>query len=260
MIKRIQLFMDANKKRIGLLILCIAVLGTLGTGVVFAANKDTTSDPNMEVTYVDTSDDENSSIPIKEPTKQELLSEYGPHGITFDEDGNMYYFKEPVRYFWDGVDLENNTASVKYEYFNENGTVDVHTVRQIVDNGDGSTNPMGDILGIAAYSKEEFNERILEELKATGNPVTYVESDGTEGDGETIAQMFSKYKDFGIEYVEEHEGSGQGNVYYNGQLVNLFVDENNEGGIFSYHSVDKGKISVYTVYDESGKLIGVEIK
>ncbi len=63
--------------------------------------------------------------------------------------------------------------------------------------------------------------------------------------------------DFGIEYKEQ-EGSGIGNVYYNGQLVKTFADKNKDGRVFTFQSVDGGEIVVHTVYDENGKLIGME--
>lgn len=252
---RILSIMDTRKKRAGVLILCIVVLGTLGTGVVYGSNKKMNSVPQTTVIQDSTSNEETV---VKEPTKQELLSEYGPYGISFDKDGKMYFDNELVRYFWDGTKLDDNTAAVKYEYLNEQGTVDVHTIRKVIDNGDGSMDPMGDLTGIVKYSNEEFEHRNLEDLKGSANEATYVEVQSVSG-GKTFSQIFSQYKDFGIEYKEQ-SGSGRGNVYYNGQLVNLFVDINSDGEVFTFQSMDKGEISVYTVYDEKGKLIGVNAK
>ena len=92
-------------------------------------------------------------------------------------------------------------------------------------------------------------------MKGTSEAVTYVSEDISEG--ETFKQKFSKYQRYGIEYKEQ-KNSGVGNVYYNGQLVKTFIDENKDGGVFSFQSVDGGEIVVHTVYNKDGKLIGVE--
>lgn len=245
--------MDTSKKRTGALIFCLALVGTLGTGAAFAANSPTTSE--AQTTYVVTAENEQSQSVLKTPTEKELIAEYGSYGISFDKKNKIYFDNELVRYFFDGVDLGDNTASVRYEYLNEEGTVDVHTVRNPINNGDGSINPFGDLTGIVKYSQEEFKQRNLEDLKGSSDPVTYA-TGGVSG-GETFAQKFAEYKDFGIEYKEQ-QGSGRGNVYYNGQLVKKFVDENKDGGVFTYQSVESGEIFVHTVYDANGKLIGVE--
>ena len=71
--------------------------------------------------------------------------------------------------------------------------------------------------------------------------------------------------------MEADKGSGVGNVYDNGELVDYFVDRRPDGGVFSFcsrggKSADgdrdsnvnaKNGITVSTVYDEKGKLCGV---
>lgn len=202
-----------------------------------------------------TSSIEENSQTASNPSRQELLAEYSPYGITFDKNGNMYFQSKPVRYFYDGVDLGDNTASVRYEYLNEKGTVDVHTNRKATDNGDGSFDPFGELTGIKKYSQDEFEQRNIADLKGSSEAVTYVSEDTSEG--ETFAQKFSKYKKYGIDYKEQ-KNSGVGNVYYNGKLVKTFIDENKDGGVFSFQSVDGGEIVVHTVYNKKGKLMGVE--
>ncbi|HWT73872.1 MAG TPA: M56 family metallopeptidase [Mobilitalea sp.] len=253
--KRIFSIMDTSKKKTGVVILCLVLAGTLGTGAAFAANSPAV--PETQTTYIASSGDEHSQAVSNTPTEQELLSEYGSYGISFDKDGKIHFNGELVRYFWDGADLGDNTAVVRYEYLNEEGTVDVHTTWKSIDNGDGSIDPLGELTGIEKYNQTEFEQRNLADLKGTSDAVTYATGDGSVSEGETFAQKFAKYKDFGIEYKEQ-QGSGRGNVYYNGQLVKTFVDEKKDGGVFSYQSVDGGEISVHTIYDENGKLIGVE--
>lgn len=230
--KRIFSIMDTSKKKAGAVILSLVLVGTLGTGVVaFASNSPAV--PEAQTTNVISSGDGHSQVVSNTPTEQELLSEYGPYGISFDKDGKMHFNDELVRYFWDGADLGDNTSSVRYEYLNEEGTVDVHTTRKVIENGDGSINPFGDLTGIVKYSQEEFKQRNLEDLKGSSDAVTYA-TGGVSG-GETFAQKFAKYKDFGIEYKEQ-QGSGRGNVYYNGQLVRQFIDEKKDDGIFTVNA------------------------
>ncbi len=60
--------------------------------------------------------------------------------------------------------------------------------------------------------------------------------------------------DYGIEY-KANEG-GRGNVYYNGEIIKIFADENDKA-VFTYESEDKGTVIVRTVYDNNGNLIGL---
>lgn len=69
--------------------------------------------------------------------------------------------------------------------------------------------------------------------------------------------MMKKYAKFGISY---ESGPGLGNIYYNGQLVKTFIDENKQGDVFTLSSEDGGEIVVYTVYDKSGNLTGIKTK
>lgn len=198
----------------------------------------------------------------QEPTQQELLAQYGTYGISFNAEGNMLFQDELVRYFWDGVELDDgNAQAIHYQYWNDSGTVDVYTKRTVIDNGDGSIDPFGALIGIEKYSQADFAQRDLRYYYGPTGPMnatTYVfDQNDDEKSGETFAAKFSKYSDYGIRY-EEQQNSGRGNVYYNNQLVKLFIDENKDGGVFTYQSNDNGKITVRTIYDENGKLSGIE--
>lgn len=135
--------------------------------------------------------------------------------------------------------------------------MDVHTVRSVIDNGDGSVDPFGELLDIAEYSQQEFDTRDIDWIKGTGRgPVQQaVGGGGSDTGGRTFAEIFSDYKEYGIEY--DSNTVGLGNVYYQGRLVKTFIDENNDGGIFTLSSIDGGDIVVRTVYDANGKLTGV---
>jgi hypothetical protein len=78
-----------------------------------------------------------------------------------------------------------------------------------------------------------------------------------------FAENLSRYSNFGIEYVgteynPDIPGSGRGKLYYNGQLVKQFVDRKDTDDILTYKDKEGDGITVYTVYDENGRLSGVE--
>lgn len=206
-----------------------------------------------EVTCVsaDISADAQSEVPVS-------YSVYAPYGLRFNEAKNELMFeKELVRYFYDGVDFGDGTAAVRRDYLNENGTVDVHTVREPIANKDGSTDPFGNLVGIERYSQEEFDKRDLSDLYSPPLTVAYALG-GDDPTAKSFSDRFASYKAFGIEYVEAQSVSGRGNVYYNGQLVDTFVDITPADGVFSFQSADGGGIKVQTAYDKDGALTGVQ--
>ena len=228
-----------------------------------------------------------------------LLEQYKSFGVSYDKENLMYYDGQPIRYFWDGYDIYEDGEvigqSLRFEYLNKEGAVDVHAVRDVIENGDGSTNPMGPINGMIKSSKSEFDALDLDSLLVNRVVATYVISD-TDGEtayygdsyafeiadelvsdyvytdvsyetsdcssmfdssdgGRTFEEIFAEYKDLGVDYRAK-EG-GRGDVYYNNELVRVFVDETSKS-VFTYESDGNGSVSVKTVYDEDGKLTGIE--
>lgn len=177
-----------------------------------------------------------------------LLAEYEPFGLTRDENGRLYFHGKRVRIFFDGADLLDETAMItRWSYLDENGEIDVRTLWAPKENGDGSTDPFGILLG-------------LEETKLNPNdfrPSLEAEATAAEGSsdvsGETVAERFAKYRNFGITYNEETQ-----DVFLNGKLVGTFADIS-EKGTFSFQSKNTGgknAVDVRTVY-ENGTLAGV---
>ena len=195
------------------------------------------------------------------PIQWEPLPEYEQFGISYDGQGNMLFDGQLVRYFWDGYDIEPGMFATHYDCFNEAGVVDVHTLRSIIDNGDGSVDHFGALLDIVADSQQAFEERDIDWLKG-GNvalAATAVSEEGSATPGRTFEEIFETYKDYGITFVASKDG-GIGNVYYHGQLVKRFVDEDTGGGVFMLSSKDGGELVVHAVYDANGDLTGVEAK
>lgn len=184
---------------------------------------------------------------------------YETFGLEYDEAEDALYFgTERVRYFFDGVDTGTGGRISRVEHIDPLGTVDVHTVREIVDNGDGSVDPFGPLTGLEADGQAVFDARDIGALLHPAPEATADCSESGGAPGRSFADIFAAYREFGVEFVESPEGSGTGNVYYLGELVSGFADVNPEGGIFTFHSRDQGTHSVRTVYDGEGNLTGVE--
>lgn len=211
-----------------------------------------------EATVAETSSDISNYV---EPTMSQdtIIAAYGDYGISFDQSGNMLYENQPVRFLVDGVDVGDGGFATHYVYQNDDGTVDIHTVRGRIDNGDGSYDPFGPLQAIVPYQDGEKDLYQFIMQNSAGQETTEAISTSTDHNGVTFPQKFARYKAFGITYEEAPGASGAGNVYYNGQLVSSFADVSPDGGAFTFHSAKQGGISVKTVYDNAGKLSGIEI-
>lgn len=192
--------------------------------------------------------------------QMEMITQYGDFGVSFNSNGEMLCNGELVRYFCDGVEVEPDAWAIRYQYLNEKGTVDVFTKRTVINNGDGSKNPFGNLIGLEKSSQKEFEQRDLSDFSASPEQISIAEGNSSDVIGVTFSEKFAKYKLYGIDYREEHEDSGNGNVYFNGELVKTFIDVIPNGGVFTYDSKDGGTITVQTVYDSKGKLTRVEKK
>ncbi len=247
--ERIKSVLNYKKTTVGFVLVSIAIC--IAVAVCFLTNPVTS---NAETTV--TSEDSITSDAIYN-CETELIDAYKSFGLNYNESKKeMYFHGKLVRYFFDGVDVDNGTAVV-FDFFNEDGVVDVYTVREATQNEDGSINPIGKLVSIEEYSKEEFDSRDIKEQTGTLEMVAYGYADDTGGS--TFEEIFAKYKDYGITYVEAIGSSGKGNVYYNGQLVNIFSDVTPGGGVFSFQSGKKGGINVRTAYTSDGKISGIEI-
>lgn len=239
------------------------ILQEIKDGVKYSKTVNEEGDPLLSEAQAAPSDTETSvemamdSVGQQEFTQEDILELYGDYGISLDKNGDMIFQGELVRLFWDGVDVGDGAASVLYQYYNKKGTVDVHTVRSVIDNGDGSVDPFGKLIKIEKDSQEVFDWRDVDDYLSTGTVPTAISGFSGSDDGITFAELMKKYAEFGIRY---ESGDGTGNIYYNNQLVKTFVDENKQGDVFTLSSENGGEIVVHTVYDKNGNLTGVEIE
>lgn len=237
--ERIVMMMKRKPRRYPALAAVCAVLLTAGVTAAFA-----TSPRQIPG---ETGTEERCAGDLSGERQREILEAYGSFGVSAGEGGALFFEGEPVRCFWDGVELGQGRA-VCCEYVNERGTVDIRTVRTAVENGDGSADPLGELIGVERYVEENFYALTHPAMEAAA-----VDSGGAGG--QTFSDLFEKYAAFGVT-CEAAEGSLV-NVFYNGVPVRRFVDEKPDGGVFSYDSPGGGELVLRTVYD-GGRLSGVD--
>ena len=92
----------------------------------------------------------------------ELLKACEPYGLTGSEQDGLFYNGQRVRCFVDGYSLgEPGLYGIGYTYIDDGGTVDVHTLRGIIFNPDGSYNPYGELTALAASGEAGFDQDII---------------------------------------------------------------------------------------------------
>ena len=210
--------------------------------------------------------DDSISAADKEPLRGDsadtyaLLAEAESFGLTSAADG-LYYNGKRVRMLVDGVSTGNGGYGIRYVYWGDWGEVDVHTLRSVRDNGDGSYDPMGDLIGLAAAGDANFDQGLIDCARpAAGEQVTAVaEGSSRTAGGRSFQEIFSQYESYGLSYTPVE--NSYGTLAYNDQPVAFFADLKPNGGSFSYQNpyAEEG-LRIYTHYDEQGNLTGLTAK
>lgn len=102
-------------------------------------------------------------------------------------------------------------------------------------------------------------EQILKEIQS-GKVISKPQlmADGTcveSGDISDFMESFARYELFGLTFVQSDDF---GNIYWDGELVEVLVDNMPDGNYTTISSSDEGGIKVQTVYDSDGKLVGIK--
>lgn len=160
----------------------VSAAAVLAVGALFATSAAADGSVSAANTPVSTSSGENLPAyfyPIERvdwAEERELLESFEKYGISYDGDGKMYFHGERVRWFWDGYEIWEDGEllgwSMRYEYLDKDGTVDVRTLHECIDNGDGSLDYFGPLKDIVAYSQEEFDSRTYESIRKTSVEAT----------------------------------------------------------------------------------------
>lgn len=201
-----------------------------------------------EITQAALGGEAHAMTPEEEKARiDELFAEYARFGLTRDENGKLYFHGKPVRIFMDGVYREYDVLMItRYTYLDEEGEIDVRTLWTPNDNGDGSIDPFGTMIGI-----EETTELNIGDFRPALEAETTAEGNGAVGT--TIPEKLGQYAPFGITY-----NKSENNVYWNNKLVGTFADFS-ENGAFTYQSQnvgDRETVDVRTVY-ENGRIVSV---
>ncbi|MDE7010186.1 MAG: M56 family metallopeptidase [Oscillospiraceae bacterium] len=188
----------------------------------------------------------------------ELLKACEPYGLTGSEQDGLFYNGQRVRCFVDGYSLgEPGLYGIGYTYIDDGGTVDVHTLRGIIFNPDGSYNPYGELTALAAAGEAGFDQDIIDCAQPSAGPqVAVAAGNAGAAGGRTFEEIFAQYKDYGLTY--EPTAGGRGNLFYNGQPVASFADQRPDGGVFSFMSDSGEGLTLRTEYGGDGVLLGLK--
>ncbi|WP_338114465.1 M56 family metallopeptidase [Tissierella carlieri] len=258
--ERIVSIMKINKTSFTGILLALALI--ISTTVIFATNAASATDKEQESKHITAVEEEITYVETPE-SKAKAFAMYEQYGLSYNKDRDQLFYKgELVRYFEDYYPLGEGTSAGR-DYFNENGIIDVHALRdlsQLTRNPDGSTNPSGKLIGVEPYSKAEFDARNVDELKNPSQTYTASIDESTENNNSDVAQelllqdgdspvvhyistenmmmpdelakVYAVYEPFGVTYDKDQDC-----FYYNGKLVREFIDILSSNG----EDLDRGK-------------------
>ena len=253
---RISSIMDTKRKKAGVAVFCVVLIGIMMGGATLAAAADK-EPPNGNVTFV-----EGAAYVETPESKAEMYARYEQYGLTYNKSTDQLFFNgELVRYFEDyyPVGDSKNDAYSGIDYFNENGTIDVHGIRDLSQAT--NYNPGGKVIGVEPYSQADFDARDIKNLNNPPQYTLFIDEAGPNGtDGKTLEEIYSEYAPFGLTYDKE-----KNYLIYDGKTVRSFVDAlSPQGSILSMFN-EEGTIDVSAVRDYSdidadghGKLTGVK--
>ena len=160
------------------------------------------------------SNDQSSSFTRKE----KMYAPYEEFGMHYDaEKDELTYNGKLVRWFEDFYSI-NGKEMAGLNFLNENGTVDVHAVRDLentLKSADGSADPSGTLIGLKEFSQQEFDARDIEAYKNAQS----VTSEGKLRSAEETAKLVEEYKAFGLTYDADND-----QLFFYGEKVRYFQD------------------------------------
>jgi YD repeat-containing protein len=259
----------------------VAVILVVGVGTAFATSAQATSNTNDEKTESSIADkailstvDENGNV---------LYSTDG--GQTYlDEDEFLSQYSIPDVEWWTYEEykawLEDETVHLQnmigekgwtnslgefvwtQEIVDETIAQYENTLEEIRD-GKKVSKPTQDGDTMIQFS---YDETAIENITQDDTTVvtdeytmTVVTDEYTTESGDADASFMAdmaKYAPFGVTFVQSGDF---GNLYWNGELVDILVDHSPDGRYTTIGSEDNGGIKIQTVYDSNGKLAGVEV-
>lgn len=250
--KRIFSIMDMSRKKTGAVVLCGALIFTLGTGVTFAANADAhppepaKDHPNIVAPWI-------AAGFIPSP---DTYAPYASFGITISEDGRkLLYEGQPVRQFVD------EKADGWAFYLDGEGNKNLSVIR----------NTSGKITGIGtmtAQKAQEYYDDFFSEELAPGfsaqvhqkvsqeNAKDIAKESVQENFQESVqsgGNKYEVYQPFGITYSDADEI-----LYFNGQRVKFFIDRLAGESPAVLWTDPAGTVNLSAAHDTSGRITGIE--
>lgn len=207
-----------------------------------------------------------------ESAYEERFQPYEKFGLVYHADKNeLKYNGKSVRWFEDYYPIPDE-GQAGMDFFNENGVVDVHAIRDLssfVRSEDGSFDPSGKLVGLEAFSEEEFAARDIEALKNPPRQTTA--SSGEPVSAKEREKMLQEYAPFGLTYdaKEDQWYLGDEKVRFCRDVL-ISNGESLTGGKFkgalrTFESAKGGTIDIYTIRDFAnpnadgyGTLTGIE--
>lgn len=185
---------------------------------------------------------------------EERFRPYEPFGLIYDSGRKaLLYQGKPVRWFEDSYAVEEGLWADN-DFFDENGEIDVYAVRDftgIVRAEDGSYDPAGKLIGVQAFTAEEFAARDIEAIR---NPPPAVALAGDPPAAGALEEMAKEYEAFGVSYDAKND-----QWYFQGEKVRFFLDvltsngESLSGGNFKgairTSGSAAGTVDIYTIRD-----------
>lgn len=203
------------------------VATALVVGVTTAFATSAKANENLSNAQSDTISDTSGIVTEGIPTANDF-SLYASYGLVWDEEEKALFWNgERVRYFLDGVDMDGmGTMAIRLEYTDAEfvGDIDVHTVRQRVQNADGSFDPMGPLTGLEKYSQAEYDFNTL--CVAAALEATTYTTQEISRELEKTEALLQTYVPFGLSY-ETDTTTGEISMSWQGKPVHSVFDVKN---------------------------------
>ncbi len=255
--KRIFSIMDTTKKKVGIVILALVIVCTLGTGIAYAASNNETNNQGSYSTNTVLSDQEKEQL--DQQNKEELAEKYAMYkqfGLTYDKaSDNFYYNNQLVRYFSDKLEA----TGIYNSFTRSDGIVDLVAVR----------NSNNELIGITPETQEEYDSR-TESIKKAQN--ASVQGASQENSNNSVANGMTT----GSESVESgNAGNGktaassEGDPNYADNSLNAYInygisyDKANKQWIFNnkpVHFLSDGDNATFIDNSEKALSNGVSLK
>ncbi|RRJ64221.1 M56 family metallopeptidase [Paenibacillus oralis] len=143
--QRIFVIMDIAKKKNGIAILSLILLGTIGSGIAFPANQEAAAGAYAEEAVTSAREQADTANWLDSEETAQSYAVYEKYGLTYDEKMNRFYYDgKLVRSFADELD-GNGT----YRFFTfPNGAIDLEAER----------NADNELIGLSPVSREKYDK------------------------------------------------------------------------------------------------------